>query len=107
MSDRAGPPTPRNPPMKIEAPAPADAAVERVQYAARDNAWRAYHDAECANWTPRDTVVAKYGFMAGWAARKEAEWAAVIPVNQNKSVDRRTLPVATLFPTENEVNGQA
>jgi hypothetical protein len=46
----------------------------RKGVSARDVAWREYHDRQCANWTPRDTVLAKGGFMAGWEARKDAQY---------------------------------
>lgn len=37
---------------------------------ARDNEWKRYYQAQCANWTPRDEVIAKNAFIAGWEARK-------------------------------------
>lgn len=47
---------------------------------ARDAAWRAYYEAQCANWTPRDEVIAKNAFVAGWAGRKAAQYVEVVKV---------------------------
>lgn len=90
MDDRAGPPTPRSRPQ---------------QYAERDAAWRRFRDDNCANWTPRDEDAAKGGFLAGWSSRKEAEYQAVVK-NLQEALDRRPPVVATMFPTEAELEGR-
>ena len=41
---------------------------------ARFAAWRKYCDEACAMWTPRDSEVAKAAFIAGWEARKKAQY---------------------------------
>jgi hypothetical protein len=35
----------------------------------RDDAWRAYSDAACVDWTPRDEAIAKLAFNQGWKSR--------------------------------------
>jgi hypothetical protein len=54
-------------------------------------AWRKYHDAHCADWTPRDAARARSGFLAGWAACKATPKIVVPP------------PVESLFPTNKEL----
>lgn len=86
MADRAGPPTPRTDP---------------AMYAKRDAAWRSYFDANGANWTLRDAVIARSGFETGWAARKAAEYSQIV---NHAGIDKSPALVATLFPTEAELN---
>ena len=44
------------------------------QHPARFAAWRDYHNDHCVDWVPRDTAVAKAAFIAGWEARKRAQY---------------------------------
>ena len=80
---RAGPPNPRSEPWRMPTPRLPE-QPGRTPVPAHDAAWRAYHDAKCVNWTPRDTVIAKAAFAAG-----------------RKSVNQETekLDEGSLFPT--------
>ena len=43
-------------------------------YPARSRAWREYRAASCVDWIPRDDEIAKAAFIAGWEARKRAQY---------------------------------
>ncbi len=92
MSTRLGPPSPRNEPWRPSPPPlpeqPGRTAVPAPEPSWKA-AWRQFHDHRCADWTPRDTVLAKAGFMAGWAACNK--------VFVNPAPKKLTGP--TLFPT--------
>jgi hypothetical protein len=52
----------------------ARAPVPR-SYPARFQAWRDYHNEHCVDWVPVTTAVAKAAFVAGWEARKRAQYS--------------------------------
>jgi len=49
-------------------PSPLPEQPGRTPVPARNGPWREYHDRNCHNWTPRDTVIAKAAFFAGYGA---------------------------------------
>ena len=53
-----------------------EAAREPVRkaYPARGKAWHNYRDAACEDWVPRDDEIAQAAFIAGWEARKHAQY---------------------------------
>lgn len=53
-------------------------------YPARSAAWRAWRDVACADWTPRDEDIAKVSFVAGWDARKRAQYSGDPAVNHSE-----------------------
>lgn len=62
----------------------SDADLHKVMEAAREpvrkayperlKAWRTYFGAHCAGWTPVNEITAKAAFIAGWEARKCAQY---------------------------------
>lgn len=68
---RAGPPTPRNAPPQTHGEKALTFGNSDL-YDARNDAWKAYHAAQCANWTPVAEHHEKDGFFAGWEACQQA-----------------------------------
>lgn len=96
---RAGPPTPRAEPYRDTSHA-ANALTfggDPEMHLARNAACREYMRTESLSMEHGREVNA---FNAGWAARKRAEYGSMI-----KEVDKRPAPVATLFPTNAELDG--
>ena len=44
-------------------------------YPARSKAWREYRNTSCVDWIPRDDEIARAAFIAGWEARKRAQYS--------------------------------
>jgi hypothetical protein len=66
----------------------------------RDAAWDAYRashnvDALATCWR----AVLKEAYMAGWAARKQAQYQNIVEV-----LDRTRRPVPSIFPTDAELD---
>lgn len=71
-------------------------------YAKRDEAWRRRFLAETYSSYHALVVAALHdAFNAGWEARKVAEYSQIV---NHAGIDKARLPVATLFPTEAELN---
>lgn len=49
---------------------------------ARDAAWKAFYQSQCANWTPRDEMIAKTAFYAGWKTHKQQVLEIALGINQ-------------------------
>lgn len=98
MADRAGPPTPRP-------GAPWPGTHEPKQYAARDAACREWVERIYGSLiSQRERLMAETAFCAGWSARKAADLA--IAKSFRETLDRHRAPVATMFPTEAELEGR-
>lgn len=86
MTDRAGPPTPRN--------------------KSCEDAWTEYFMTRDAHWSTIDRAFAKSAFIAGWQARKAAQYAALVNDVRKTTLDIVSKPATpqTLFPTEREID---
>lgn len=99
---RAGPPTPRPSEPYRDTSHAAGALTfggDPEMHIARNAAYREWLQAQTSDFLTTIGSI-RAAFEAGWAARKRAEYGSMI-----KEVDKRPAPVATLFPTDAELDG--